>query len=84
MIVDFDPKFLAMLAPFVAQDDAGERAAKALALIFAFSQTDGAHHKDWVMDQVVRVLTGEHYDEFVESFENHDGEHYTWDAGIAP
>jgi hypothetical protein len=30
----------------------------ALRYIFTYGQIDGAHHKQWVLDQVVRILTG--------------------------
>lgn len=32
--------------------------AKALQIAFQSGQVDGAHHKDWVIDQMVRALTG--------------------------
>jgi len=34
------------------------RIEKALALAVKFGGIDGAHHKDWVIDQMVRALTG--------------------------
>lgn len=55
---------------------------KSLDLIFRYSGIDGSHHKQWVLDQVVRTLTGEHYDEWVSGYE--DGDQYSWDEGIAP
>lgn len=39
------------------QTDA-QRIQKALALAVAYGGVDGAHHKDWVIDQMVRALTG--------------------------
>ena len=47
---------------------------------------DGGHHKMWVIDQVVRILTGENYDEIIkESEAGEDGPNtYKWDTGIAP
>ena len=30
----------------------------AMAFITAYGQTDGSHHKNWVLDQVARVLRG--------------------------
>jgi hypothetical protein len=42
-----------------------------------FGPVDGAHHKTWVIDQMVRVLLGEAYDMWVVM---RDG----WDEGIAP
>ncbi len=35
-----------------------EKIAKALAVAVSFGGIDGAHHKDWVIDQMVRALTG--------------------------
>lgn len=32
--------------------------AKALQIAFESGQTDGDHHKAWVLDQMVRALTG--------------------------
>lgn len=51
-----------------------------------FGTTDGAHHKMWVIDQMVRALTGDVYVDWVRAFEDgEDGPHtYEWDQGIAP
>lgn len=35
-----------------------ERIRKALDVAVRYGQIDGAHHKTWVIDQIVRVLTG--------------------------
>lgn len=35
-----------------------KRVAKALEFIVKYGSIDGAHHKDWVLDQVTRALTG--------------------------
>lgn len=35
-----------------------ERIEKALAVAIKYGLTDGAHHKMWVIDQMVRALTG--------------------------
>lgn len=46
---------------------------------------DGGHHKMWVIDQMVRILTGDNYHVWVSSFEGEDGpDTYEWDEGIAP
>jgi hypothetical protein len=58
-----------------------------LELAFQYSQIDGAHHKNWVIDQMVRKLTGENYEQFVDYYaaEDDDGNpEYEWDEGIAP
>ena len=51
-----------------------------------WNDTDEAHHKAWIIDQIVRSLTGELYGEWVKEYENgEDGPHtYLWDIGIAP
>lgn len=35
-----------------------ERIEKALEIAVGYGSIDGAHHKDWVIDQMVRALTG--------------------------
>lgn len=55
---------------------------KALILLLGYGQTDGSHHKAWVIDQAVRLLAGGYYDELIEAYKE-NGE-YEWDEGIAP
>ena len=59
-----------------------------MALNFAkdYGSIDGAHHKAWVIDQMVRALTGHGYADFVRKRKDGlDGpETYNWDEGIAP
>lgn len=49
-------------------------------------QTDGDHHKLWVIDQIVRCLAGDGYEEWVKRYEHgEDGPNtYEWEVGIAP
>ena len=63
-----------------------ENIAEALEIAFNYAQIDGAHHKMWVIDAMVRALTGIDYDKWVEIYEaGEDGPTtYTWDKGIAP
>lgn len=51
-----------------------------------FGGTDGAHHKAWVIDQIVRALTGDGYAAWVADMRaGQDGpETYDWDEGIPP
>ena len=46
---------------------------------------DGGHHKQWVLDQLVRILADD-YDKWINEWQ--DGEDgpltYLWDEGIAP
>ena len=63
-----------------------QRIKQALELIANYGGIDGGHHKMWVLDQVVRILTEQEYDKWVELFQ--DGEYgpntYEWDTGTAP
>lgn len=63
-----------------------ERIDEAIALAVKYGGIDGAHHKDWVIDQVIRVLAKDKYNEVVKNACNgSDGQHtYSWDCGIAP
>ncbi len=54
---------------------------KILEIIEEYGSIDGAHHKQWLLDQVVRVACGTSYESWVETFNQED---YEWDAGIAP
>jgi len=58
-----------------------EKIDKALEVILDYWGIDGDHHKQWVIDQVVRLLTGENYDDWVSEYEKYDDD---WDSGIAP
>lgn len=62
-----------------------ERIEKALGLIFEWGGIDGAHHKQWLIDQVVIALAPD-YDAWVSKFKDgEDGKDtYEWDKGIAP
>ena len=60
---------------------------KALEIAFQYGQIDGDHHKTWVIDQMVRTLTGDKYNEFVKEYETDEetGEkEWSWKNGIAP
>lgn len=59
---------------------------EALEIILRYGGIDGNHHKAWVLDQVVRVLTGENYAQWVtDAKDGEDGPNtYDWDEGIAP
>lgn len=64
----------------------GKKADAALKLAARYGNTDGYHHKTWVIDQMVRALTGKRYKKFVAKTKaGEDGpETYGWDEGIAP
>lgn len=65
-----------------------ERIDNALSLALNYGQIDGGHHRVWVIDQMVRALTGtpEDYEAWVsEAKRGSNGpDTYGWDTGIAP
>lgn len=69
------------------KEELKDRINKALDMIFRYGQIDGDHHKAWLIDQVVRNLLGDKYEEFVTLYEvdEDSGEkEYEWNEGIAP
>lgn len=63
-----------------------DKIKEALVLALRYGGIDGDHHKAWVIDQMVRVLTGDAYEQVVEAAcSGEDGPHtYTWREGIPP
>ncbi len=63
-----------------------DREQKVLELIRQYGGIDGEHHKQWVLDQIVYIITGAGHDDWVKEFEyGDDGEKtYEWDIGVAP
>ncbi len=63
-----------------------EKNNNVLGLIFEYGQTDGEHHKAWVIDQIVRIITENNYDKWVQHYEYDEetDEDYFWYVGIAP
>lgn len=65
-----------------------KRIKAALDLAWRYGQIDGAHHRLWVIDQMVRALCGDtkEYAKWVNEYEKplEDGDYYEWNMGIAP
>ncbi len=63
-----------------------DRVNMAVELAGNYGSTDGAHHKMWVIDQMVRILSDDRYEDFVAAVKHGDEgpETYEWDEGIAP
>lgn len=63
-----------------------ERISNALRFARIYGSTDGDSLKMWVIDQMVRALLEDKYDEWVkERCAGEDGpETYSWDVGVAP
>lgn len=55
-----------------------ERIQKALDFAIRYGGIDGAHHKDWVIDQMVRALTG--CPVVTETAKDYRGEEYTYEC----
>jgi len=61
---------------------------EALNFAFQYGSFDGSHHKMWCIDQMVRILAGDHYDEWVKNYEmplsEDEDDRYEWDVGTPP
>lgn len=70
-------------APVDARDT---RVAQALDIAHQYGTIDGSHHKMWVIDQMVRALTGDDYPTWVRTHNTGDEgpDTYGWEEGIAP
>ena len=58
-----------------------ERIIAALNIASQYGSADGAHHKAWVIAQMVRALTGDQYEGWVAAVKAREDE---WSEGIAP
>jgi hypothetical protein len=82
-----DEKLPKKKLPKIDRDELAKRIREAVNLAVQYGQIDGAHHKAWVIDQMVRILCGEGYKDIVRvACEGPEGEldEYGWDEGIAP
>ena len=59
----------------------GNPAQRACALALNFGDIDGAHHKQWVIDQMLRILAGNAYHHIIATYQ---AKGYDWDTGIEP
>jgi hypothetical protein len=64
-------------------DTTQARIGRAVAVITRYGMIDGEHHKQWVLDQVLRALLGVRYAAWVEAHAS-DPEYDPWDPGVAP
>jgi len=72
----------------MSEDERAKRIAEALDIALRYGGIDGAHHKTWVIDQMVRALVNKPhgYEAFIRwAKAGDDGpDTYEWDEGIAP
>lgn len=69
-----------------AERDRLKAAVDGAVTVAPYGHFDGSHHKNWVIDQMLRSLLGDEYEQWVRNFK--DGEDgpdtYDWDEGVAP
>ena len=59
-----------------------ERINEAINIIGRYGNCDGGSHKQWVLDQVLRVLLGDEYEDWRCDYSS--GGEYEWDEGVPP
>ncbi|EMW4817302.1 hypothetical protein AAE416_003296 [Escherichia coli] len=66
--------------------DEQQRIERAIELASRFGGSEEVHHLRWMIDQLVRELAGERYDQVVASAcAGEDGpDTWRWDTGVAP
>lgn len=65
---------------------AEHKVRQAIAFGLLYGGIDCGHHKQWLIDQMLRILLGEEYEERIADWESgEDGpKTYSWDEGVAP
>jgi hypothetical protein len=65
-----------------------QRITAAIDVAYLYGMEAGAHHKQWVIDQMLRALLGSRYDGWVAIYDAvmqfPDKQGYAWDEGVAP
>lgn len=59
---------------------------EAISFILDWGFIGGGHHKQWIIDQVLRILSGDNYEKLIEDYcKGEDGPFtYSWEEGIPP
>jgi hypothetical protein len=72
--------------PTTRADEDKAKINAAIEIALKYGGVDGSHHKNWVIDQMIRALAGDEYSEIVRvACDGDDGpDTYTWETGIAP
>lgn len=76
----------AIIRPERLPDTDTDRIELAAEMLLHNGGFDGDHHKMWAIDQALRLLLGDRYDQAIAEWrDGEDGpETYDWDTGIAP
>lgn len=54
---------------YIGDGDTTDRVVRALTVFFKYGQIDGSHHKAWAIDQAVRELTGDRYEDLIDHYQ---------------
>jgi hypothetical protein len=68
---------------YVDPDPWIEQVQKVIKITLQYGMIDGEHHKQWLLDQILRICLEEFYDKEIEKF-NADKNYKEWDVGIPP
>lgn len=73
---------LAVSDRLAAGSDCAEKLNDIAGLILKHGGVDGAHHKQWLVDQIALITHGPYYESFVERYKREEGKE--WDKGTPP
>ena len=75
-----------MTVPLSPDHPAMRAIGEAIAIAEQYGHTAGDHHKAWVIDQMVRALTGVDYEAWVAAYEAGESGPmtYIWIQGVEP
>jgi len=61
---------------------------KILNTIERYGMISGSHHKQWILNEILKTTLGDKYDEWVKEFNSYKDENNemydNWDVGVAP
>lgn len=63
-----------------------EKLEAILELAASYGGYDGQQHKQYALDQIIRIVTGDGYESWVAEYEGDpedEENHYSWDVGTA-
>jgi hypothetical protein len=64
--------------------DISDKLKQIVTMIEAYGMIDGAHHKQWLLTEILKICLGEKgFYEWEEKF-NEDEDYDEWDGGIPP
>lgn len=62
-----------------------EKEDKIFELCSKLADIDGSHHKQWALIEIMKIIKGSEFDEWLKAWEiDEDGEYIELDKGVAP